>query len=173
MTYESNPAQSLSAAAAARHRRCCNESRASRPHHRCRRAVPAMAGRDALRRPSRRRRIVNRCVPAWRARLAQLPLLDPDSSFGSSRRGRDCCPSRKIRLVCHPRTKLQFGLQPQHLDASSSPCQPSPFSRTVRARPHRPSPSLFLQWARDECPPSDPVPDRRARAWSSLIARQR
>jgi hypothetical protein len=62
----------LSAVAGVR-RSCCSEGRACRPRHRCRRAVPAMADRDALHRPIRRRRIASRCVPAWRVPRVQVP----------------------------------------------------------------------------------------------------
>jgi hypothetical protein len=54
---------------------------------------------------------------------------------------------------------------------------PLPFAGTVRARPHRPSPSLIVQWARGgsarRCLPSDPVTAQRVRGGSPLIVRQR
>jgi hypothetical protein len=83
----------LSAVAGVR-RSCCSEGRACRPRHRCRRAVPAMADRDALHRPIRRRRIASRCVPAWRVprvrERVRLPSLGSGPSSWWSRLDRDC-----------------------------------------------------------------------------------
>jgi hypothetical protein len=105
-----HPVRSLSAVAAVR-QRCCSEGIVRRQRHRCRRAVPAVADRDALRRPSRRHRTISRCVPAWRARLAQervrLPSLHPGSSSWWSRVDRDCHPSKNIGWAGHRRTRLQ------------------------------------------------------------------
>jgi hypothetical protein len=99
--------RSLSAAAAAR-RRCCSEGRARRRRRRCRHAVPAMAGRDALRRPSRRHRIVSRCVPAWRGQEGErLPSLGSGPSSWWSRLDRDYRPNRNIGWAGHRRTRLQ------------------------------------------------------------------